>query len=628
MTELILSGKTYSVDPRYLQGALAALIDLGWSGISVDHHYSRVYQVVPSPEKSTVLLNQTAYQFPRNDKVAQQFLTGARGVYQILGQEFSGRIYYNNNPPLNKDVLGVIAANASPMTQLKMKHVAKTKLSPHVQEYERLFREKNYNDLLILAANDGDIETIGKVLLLNSKPMLRDVESDFEIIKDVILGDSVILPEYLMHFANPSFLPMSGLRIESPGFCWNNEAAAIAVSLNRLDILKLLFTYHDPPNNLIGLIQIASHLGFDEIIEYLMEQQPDIPKMFIASFAIRGGQLNTLKKFLPQQSMKNIPFISAIWDSVYKYGTLEIYEYVLAAEVENKSYLRDTLLELSQGDNEVLFRYLYRKNLFVIYDEDQDADGFLQRFIDGMKVRFGMIDELKNDRLKRNVIIKRSNLLDALYNGHRDIVDYIINDHTGNPIEIEADYSFFNAIRLTISLPVIEDLIHFNLLGIAAQSAEARSFLYFLVEKSTDWRIVELVAEYLDIPLTQLMFFEFSLKSVELLRLYHSLYPKHDFSIIQSIDDVASLEVLREYERLYGPINMVKNQDDISNIFDCDREIIIYLIRSGKIEKSPYLYRLFKDHIVYLTGHDSIEGYIYELHNINLVSELYNMVTQ
>jgi hypothetical protein len=99
MTTLVLNGQDYLVEDRYSQGALAGLIDLGWGGITLDPIYEKTSILSDNPGKSVIKLNNGIYRFPKNDELAENFLTGARGVYQILKKEFTGYVY---KPPVVK----------------------------------------------------------------------------------------------------------------------------------------------------------------------------------------------------------------------------------------------------------------------------------------------------------------------------------------------------------------------------------------------------------------------------------------------------------------------------------------------------------------------------------------------
>jgi hypothetical protein len=626
MTELILQGQTYIIDTRYLQGALAALVELGWTGISLDPRYSRVYEVQPLNTKSTVLLNQTAYQFPRDDKVARNFLIGARGVYQILGKEFSGRIYYNNNPKLDRDVLSVIAQNASPLTQLYMKHVAKTKLSPRTKEYEKLFREKNYGDLLILAANDGDIETVKKAIELYRNPMLIDVDADantllsFDKFKNNM---STPIGRKLMTQFNDTYhgtvsnryFPKNPDRMYPP-FALNNEAAAIAVSQNHLDILQLLDSM-SPPNNHLTLMEIAAFLGYDDIIEYIRGNHQEYPLLFVVTFAIRGKQFEIFKKYLAvlaTYSGANEYIFSRVYEVIFEYGTPEIYEYMKATGHRFSGIT--AYYHLRENGN--LFRYLYLNN-FIQYDIGKnwmtlegyyEEEVYYSRFLSIM-LETGIIEGFSRFLDHNNLRIVKKDLGVAIEFGNIEMLKFLLDksQHRVRDLEI-----------ITVGPQMFRFLIDNGLID----SSDISKLSY------QDWQTEVEASTYFGIPVA--IQSVLTRGNIEFLQYYHQHYPEARADLMFSemviaLGDVTvPFDFFIEFERLYGPLtfDVLKTVEKSSIIYSMNIEIVIYLLISGRMEPMWDLLNKHNPSANYTTTFE-VKKYINQLHVMNQYAELVDL---
>jgi hypothetical protein len=607
MTELILQGQKHIIDNQYLQGALAALIDLGWGDVSVDPSYSRVYEVVPSSEKSTVLLNQTAYQFPRNDKVAQDFLTGARSIYKILGRKFSGRIYYSKTVNLDKDVLGVIAANASPLTQLYMKHVAKTKLSQRTEEYEKLFREKNYQDLLILASKDGDTETIRKIFSLYHKPLSKNYIVDRQIV-DRFLNDKVmrcyLRPYYISRFNLPQFHKKPYVKTDRNidlYFAWNNEAAAIAVSNNRLDILQLLESL-SPLSNRLNLMKIAAFLGYDEIIEYIRKIELDYHILFILLPAIEGKQLETYKKYLPFLTRDPIMTLT-IYLMIFERGTPEMLEHTTTILPYNSD-----LNKVVNIYNKDMFRYLYH------YSGDEKLNIYKQLLAGKMNAKkvhsgliyCGMIDELRIFELRFHFALDDRDFFDAFGTGSVALVDYI------SPI-IQRRFEYCSGIP--VNSEVFNYLVDHNHLYVDRNSPfEAKlSFARNKIEGS-DWQTAVEIYQYFDVPMDPQIVFVYN--DIDFLKYYQQHNPDKTPDIMENRAlSRITLDFFIEYERLYGPIEI--EYSDQEEIIDNNIAIFMYLVKMGRIEKTKIDWETFLQYKDTESDTLSIQYYIDKLHEMN-----------
>jgi hypothetical protein len=371
MAEIELAGRRYLVGEEYLQGAFAALLELGYAGISVSPEYRRVDKFVPSEETSTVILNQSTYQFAKNEVIAQQFLTGAKAIYTILNKPFSGRIY-TPTVNLNADIFGVIAKNAAPLTQLYMKYALKTKLTAKSQKYEDLFREKNYAKLLRLAVTDRDVDTVKKVLSLHKLP-----EADsklFDIPRIIDLYDWLNIVTYFTE-TNATLA---------------NELATIAVRNGDFEIFKLFVNNID---NWDSLGKIAKYFGHRDISEYIdaffnvnnlldrhARSSYEIQKI---AWAIAGKQDFHISRF--EEPGNIAKFVGwTIQDGDLK-TLLKLIEYSKDKKIINISSLLMSCIRLPEIDFEI-FRY--------IYGMKSDWDESDKPFIVNQLMYFGMLDEL------------------------------------------------------------------------------------------------------------------------------------------------------------------------------------------------------------------------------------------
>jgi hypothetical protein len=525
---------------------------------------------------------------------------------------------------LDLDVLNVIAKNASPLTQLYMKHVVKTRLTPQAQQYEKLFRDKNYEDLFILATNDGDIDTIRKVLSLYRKPMLKNVDSDTHT-----LNEFMSLRRFDNHDVTGKFnaayyewetdrTRYTDFQPQNLPFALNNEAAAIAVANNRLDILQLLDST-SPPNNHLTLMEIAAFLGHNSIIDYIREKYPHFPTALAILFAIKGKQLETFKKYLSFLP-RNAELDTEIYVKIFSDGIPEMFRHM-------RSTGRSVVVALERihhvFGNKDMFTYLYKHGIpnydgtgrrYSLYDY-ATISSINRQDIQFALIACGMLKKLRIFRqtMRPNVRLEEINI--AIERNHLQMLKYLLSIQ---PIRSEHLHLVNVGFEMFKNLQELQ-LIDFDLEEeLNRRTHERRIFPAECKDgiKIFDYSELKIDPSYI-----------IGCGRVECLQYFHKHHPEVPpdvmwNSFLDRMDHHSlPLKYFLEFERLYGKLHRrtgVRKRVELDHCID----IVIHLEKIGRINlyyaHLSWLFRIQRDFF----PNNNVEDYIDQLHYMNQFTRL------
>jgi hypothetical protein len=336
MSEIKLGDQIVFFPADELDGAFAALIDIGYTGIRVNQLYKRVSEVVLKPDLYTVLLNRTAYQFIKFLTTPTQFENGANHVYEILKlqnnmRSFDGMTEIVKMPKLPFDVLNVIASHAGPSTQMKLKTYAKTTTGVEADKYEKWFKNKNYYPALIEAVKDQQIDIVKYIVGLGlPHPVTYYIDRGFTT------------PDYY------SAIVDENVHIEY-------EALAFAILNSSRTGNELVDVLSDNVSgNWITMIKLAAFVGNQEIVSNFQNILINNGKL--------AGQLDMLHLMMFSDAAvlyfsalgrQETLFMSALKSFKLKYGNqhekIDVYNHVFRAAIEGGSRnIMDVMFNLSR----------------------------------------------------------------------------------------------------------------------------------------------------------------------------------------------------------------------------------------------------------------------------------------